>query len=132
MIRTRIAALAAAAAVLTLGACGTTEKPQDSADQPIGGPVTVTDSRGKEVKLDAPARKVVALEWGEAEMLVSLGVMPAGVADTKGYGTWVTAEKLDDSVKDVGTRAEPSEDSIMGLGPDLVVLEEGRGSPLIK
>lgn len=132
MIRNRIAALTAAAAMLALAACGTTEEPQDAADEPTGGPVTVTDSRGKEVELDAPATKVVALEWGEAEMLVSLGVMPAGVADTKGYGTWVTAEKLDKSVKDVGTRAEPSEDSILGLGPDLVVIEEGRGSPLVK
>src|SRR5690606_7531773 len=65
-------------------------------------------------------------------MLASLGVMPVGVADTKGYSTWVTAEKLDSDVKDVGTRAEPSEDSILGLTPDLVVMEEGRDTNLSK
>lgn len=134
MIRTRFAALAATAATMVaLGACGTTEDPKDAAqEKPAGGPVTVTDSRGKEVKLDAPAQKVVALEWGEAEMLASLDVMPVGVADTKGFATWVTAEKLDPSVKDVGTRAEPSEDSILGLGPDLIVMEGDRNPALVK
>nr|BFE86991.1 hypothetical protein GCM10020093_095920 [Planobispora longispora] len=44
----------------------------------------MTDDRGKQITLDRPAAKVVALEWGEAEMVVSLGVMPVGVADVKG------------------------------------------------
>ncbi|GAB3491577.1 ABC transporter substrate-binding protein [Amycolatopsis cihanbeyliensis] len=136
MIRHRFAALVALAAV-TLSACGTTENPggtdAGAADeQAAGGPVTVTDSRGKEITLDAPASKVVALEWGEAEMLVTLGVMPVGVADTEGYGTWVTSEQLDDSVVDVGTRAEPSVDSVVALDPDLVVLEETRESNLVE
>lgn len=124
--------IAAGALVLLLAACGTTETPA-AAPPPggSGGPVTVTDGRGKEIRLAAPASKVVALEWGEAEMLVSLGVMPVGVADVKGYGTWVTAEKLDPGVRDVGTRAEPSVDSILALGPDLVVMEETRSSPLV-
>lgn len=118
----------AAAALVT--ACGTTESPSE-AQTPKSDPITVTDSRGKQVKLDAPARKVVALEWGEAEMLVTLGVMPVGVADVKGYGTWVTAAKLDAGVKDVGTRSEPSVDSIAALQPDLVVMEAERDSTLV-
>ncbi|MFG1840543.1 ABC transporter substrate-binding protein [Micromonospora sp. NPDC049175] len=133
MTRTRFTALLAVVAALTLGACGTTEnaaKPDPSAAA-AGGPVTLTDGRGKEVTLKAPATKVVGLEWGEVEMLVSLGVMPVGVADPKGYGTWVTAAKLDPSVKDVGTRGEPSVDSIVALQPDLVVMEDDRGATLI-
>ena len=47
--------------------------------------------------------------------------MPVGVADVKGYTTWVTAEKLDDDAKDVGTRGEPSVDAIVALDPDLIV-----------
>lgn len=133
MLRHRIAALAAIAAV-AVSACGTTENPASTTEEPAasGGPVTVTDSRGKDVTLDAPAEKVVALEWGEAEMLVTLGVMPVGVADIEGYRTWVTAEQLDDSVAEVGTRSEPSVDSIVALEPDLVVMEETRGSNLVK
>ncbi|RLP93935.1 ABC transporter substrate-binding protein [Micromonospora sp. CV4] len=133
MTRTRFTALIAVVAALSLSACGTTENaatPEASASA-AGGPVTVTDSRGKDVTLKAPATKVVGLEWGEVEMLVSLGVMPVGVADPKGYGTWVTAAKLDPGVKDVGTRGEPSVDSIVALQPDLVVMEDDRGGTLV-
>jgi iron complex transport system substrate-binding protein len=125
----------ATALLAVLVACGTTEDPQPStggeAPAPSAGPVTVTDGRGKAVTLDGPATKVVALEWGEAEMLVSLGVMPVGVADTKGYATWVTSVPLDGSVKDVGTRSEPSVDAVVALQPDLVVMEAERDAPLV-
>jgi iron complex transport system substrate-binding protein len=121
------------AALLAAGGCGTSESPSDTYPQagPTGEPVTVTDSRGETVRLDAPASRVVGLEWGEVEMLVSLGVMPVGVADVEGYGTWVTAATLDDSVTDVGLRGEPSVDAIVGLEPDLVVMEAERGSSLV-
>ncbi|GAA3131663.1 siderophore ABC transporter substrate-binding protein CdtB [Planomonospora alba] len=128
-------ALVAVAAVAVLASCGTTEtaapEPAASGGTASASPVTVTDSRGKQITLDRPATKVVALEWGEAEMVVGLGVMPVGVADAKGYGTWVTAAKLDASVKDVGTRQEPSVDSIAALQPDLVVMEAERDSALV-
>ncbi|MBG6104041.1 iron complex transport system substrate-binding protein [Micromonospora vinacea] len=133
MTRTRFTALLAVVAALTLSACGTTENaasPETSASA-ASGPVTLTDSRGKEITLKAPATKVVGLEWGEVEMLVSLGVMPVGVADPKGYGTWVTSAKLDPGVKDVGTRGEPSVDSIVALQPDLVVMEDDRGANMV-
>ncbi|MGW0503908.1 ABC transporter substrate-binding protein [Micromonospora sp. NPDC003241] len=133
MSRTRVTALVAAATALVLAACGTTENASapDSSPSAAGGPVTLTDSRGKEITLDKPATKVVGLEWGEVEMLVSLGVMPVGVADPKGYATWVTAAKLDGDVKDVGTRGEPSVDSIVALEPDLVVMTDDRGAGTI-
>lgn len=131
----RVLAVTAAAA-LTLSACGTSEpatSDSGSASESQAGPVTVTDSRGKEVTLDAPAEDVVALEWSETEILATLDVMPVGVADVKGYDTWVSeAAPLDDSVEDVGTRAEPSVDSIVALEPDLVVMEAERGSELVE
>lgn len=127
----RAAAPIALLAAVTLAACGTTEEPESgdtAAPTEDTGPVTLTDSRGKEVVLaDGPAENVVALEWMEAENLVTLGVMPVGVADVEGYGTWVTAGPLDDTVTDVGTRQEPSIDSIVALEPDLIIMEAGRG-----
>jgi ABC-type Fe3+-hydroxamate transport system substrate-binding protein len=131
MIRTRVTALAAVAVLLA--ACGTTEEtsPATSVAPTGGGPVTVTDSRGKVVTLQTPASRVVGLEWGEVEMLASLGVMPVGVADPKGYATWVSAVRLDAGVTDVGTRAEPSVDAIVALKPDLVVMADGRGTNLV-
>jgi len=125
-------ALAAAATVsatlvaLALAACGTTEDPADAAGAsttapPAGtGPVDVTDERGT-VHLDAPATRVVSLEWGLTENLVALGVKPVGEADVKGYNTWDTSAPIDASTPDVGTRGEPSLDAIVALHPDLVV-----------
>ncbi|WP_022888398.1 ABC transporter substrate-binding protein [Agromyces italicus] len=109
----------AAASVLLLTGCGTTEAPEAAAGDEVA--ITVTDDRGEKISLDAPAEKVVALEWNTAENLVALGVMPAGVADIEGYGAWVQSEPLDDDVTDVGMRGEPSVDAIAGLAPDLVV-----------
>ncbi|GAB1821001.1 ABC transporter substrate-binding protein [Herbidospora sp. RD11066] len=122
------------AAVLALGACGTTEPPAaapaPTAESPATA-ITITDSLGREVELAKPATRVVGLEWGEVEMLVGLGVMPVGAADVTGYATWVTAAPLDASVKDVGTRGEPSVDSIVALQPDLIVMEAPANSPLV-
>ena len=122
----RTARLAAAVATLAvaLTACGTTEPTEPAAqDSSVAAqPVSVTDARNKTIGLPAPATKVVGLEWGVVENLVTLGVMPVGVADTKGYTTWVTAEKLTPEVKDVGTRGEASVEAIVGLDPDLVIV----------
>ncbi|NRQ36057.1 iron-siderophore ABC transporter substrate-binding protein [Nonomuraea sp. NN258] len=131
--------LTAIAAIVVLAACGTTEAPVPEQAPASGGttsaaaaPVTVTDSRGKQIKLDRPAARVVALEWGETEMLAALGVMPVGAADVKGFATWDTAVKLDSSVKDVGNRQEPSVDSISALQPDLVVMQSSRDAALVE
>ncbi|CCH28442.1 iron-siderophore ABC transporter substrate-binding protein [Actinosynnema sp. NPDC047251] len=127
----RIPALIAAAAI-ALTACGTTENaPSTGETAAAGGPVTVTDSRGKAVELKAPATKVVALEWAEAEIVASLGVQPVGVADVAGFKVWDTAVTLDASVKDVGKRNEPSVDAIVALNPDVVVMAEERESTLV-
>ncbi|MGH4024500.1 MAG: ABC transporter substrate-binding protein [Pseudonocardiaceae bacterium] len=107
-------------AVLVSG-CGTVEAPDSGPAGGGGGPISVTDMRGKQIALDGPATKVVGLEWNVVEHLVSLGVMPVGVADVKGYSAWVKAEPLDDTVTDVGLRDEPSIDSIAALAPELVI-----------
>ncbi|MDR6414731.1 iron-siderophore ABC transporter substrate-binding protein [Pseudarthrobacter sulfonivorans] len=117
------AALAATAALaLLLTGCGTTEGPASSAtNSASAGPVTVTDSRGVDVKLDGPAKRVVGTEWNVVENLATLGVQPVGVADIKGYNAWVSAGKLDSTATDIGTRGEPSLDAIASLDADLIV-----------
>ncbi|OLF13027.1 ABC transporter substrate-binding protein [Actinophytocola xinjiangensis] len=111
------------AAVLATAACGTTEDPAGERDTPAAGgeKITVTDSRGKEIVLDGPAKRIAATEWNSVEHLVALGVMPVGVSDIKGYGQWVSAQKLDDTPTDLGTRGEPSMDTLAQLDVDLVV-----------
>jgi iron complex transport system substrate-binding protein len=118
----RAAALVVAAVTLTLAACGSSEQPVSRSTDASGAqPVTLTDARGMKVELPHPATRVVGLEWGAVENLVTLGVMPVGVADVKGYTSWVKAAPLDADVTDVGTRGEPSVDALVALDPDLVV-----------
>ncbi|MET1021105.1 MAG: iron-siderophore ABC transporter substrate-binding protein [Arthrobacter sp.] len=128
-------ALAATAAVaLLLTGCGTTEGPASSAsNSPSSGEaVTVTDARGVDVKLAGPAKRVVGTEWNVVENLTTLGVMPVGVADVKGYSAWVTAGKLDGSAADIGTRGEPSLDTIASLDADLIVATADLSEAVIK
>lgn len=110
--------------MLAVSGCGTTEEPTTGAEKSSGAPITVVDSRGKSVRLDGPAKRVAATEWNGVENLVSLGVMPVGVSDIKGYGHWVSAAPLDGTPKDIGTRGEPSLDTLGSLGLDLVVVTD--------
>ncbi|MBQ0827012.1 ABC transporter substrate-binding protein [Streptomyces tagetis] len=120
MRRLLFTAASVAAAALTLSACGTTEPAADPAAKPSEG-ITLKDGTGKEVKLDKAATKVIATEWNVVESLVSLGIDPVGVADVKGYKTWDTSVPLKNEPKDIGTRGEPSMDTIASLSPDLIV-----------
>ncbi|MFJ6636448.1 iron-siderophore ABC transporter substrate-binding protein [Streptomyces sp. NPDC091376] len=110
----------ATAAALSLTACGTTEPAADDAKKTAEA-ITLTDASGAKVKLDGPAKKVIGTEWNVVENLISLGVDPVGVADVKGYTTWDTAVPLKNEPKDIGTRGEPSMDTIASLKPDLIV-----------
>ncbi|MEV4950106.1 iron-siderophore ABC transporter substrate-binding protein [Streptomyces sp. NPDC053755] len=112
---------AATAAALTMTACGTTEPAADGDAKKTAERITITDDSGGKLELDGPAKKVVATEWNVVESLVSLGVAPVGVSDVKGYKMWASAVPLKNEPKDIGTRGEPSMDTIAGLAPDLIV-----------
>ncbi|HET7735113.1 MAG TPA: iron-siderophore ABC transporter substrate-binding protein [Nocardioidaceae bacterium] len=126
--------LAALPLAVTLTACGTSEPAaDDTAETPAAsGPVSVVDSRGETVELEAPATKVVALEWMQAESLITLGVMPVGLADKEYYNTWVASAPVDDSVAAVGSRGEPSTTSVLKLAPDLVIADATTSANAIK
>ena len=120
----KLTAALMAAAALALSACGTTDPATDEtqpAAQASSGPITVTDGRGEEVTLDAPAERVVTLEWSNTEDVVTLGVQPVGVADVDGYESWVTSAPLTGDPVDVGTRTEPSLESVAAADPDLIL-----------
>ncbi|USQ86375.1 iron-siderophore ABC transporter substrate-binding protein [Streptomyces phaeoluteigriseus] len=120
MRRLLFTAATTTAAALTLAACGTTEPAADSTKKPSEA-ITLTDATGAKVTLDGPATKVVTTEWNVTESLLTLGVDPIGVADVRGYKTWDTAVPLTTDPKDIGTRGEPSMDTIAALAPDLVL-----------
>lgn len=107
---------------LVLSACGATEPAATtSAETANASAISVTDSRGKVVTLNAPAERVVTLEWGQTEDVVTLGVQPVGVADPKGFSSWVTSVKLAGDPVDVGLRTEPSLESVAKADPDLIL-----------
>lgn len=88
--------------------------------------LTVQDATG-EVRLDGPAKRVVALEWTYAENLLAVGVTPVGVAEKAGYTATVGgAPRLPSSVRDVGDRHTPNLDAIRALKPDLIVTDRSR------
>src|SRR4051794_29456841 len=138
--RALFGASAGLSATALLAACGTTDAPTpqqtgaqstdtQSSTQASGGvagqKISVTDSRGKTITLDKPATRVVVLEWGPTEDVLTLGVEPVGVADIKGFTSWVSAQKLTGDPIDVGMRSEPSLESIAKAAPDLILGTEG-------
>ncbi|SDT16140.1 iron complex transport system substrate-binding protein [Actinopolymorpha singaporensis] len=85
-------------------------------------PVTVTDVNGV-VRLPAPARRVVALDWTYAEDLLAVGVRPVGVADKAGYAAWVGGgPRLDHTTAEVGPRQQPDPTAVRALRPDLILV----------
>ncbi|MEV6757614.1 iron-siderophore ABC transporter substrate-binding protein [Streptomyces sp. NPDC051214] len=131
MRRPLIAAAAAGAVALVLSGCGTSEPAKTSSGKKAE-PITVTDANGAEVKLDGPAKKVVGTEWNVVESMVTLGVDPVGVADVKGYKAWDSAVPLKNDPKDIGTRGEPSMDTLAGLTPDLIVTTTDMSASAVK
>ncbi|MET8174707.1 iron-siderophore ABC transporter substrate-binding protein [Streptomyces clavifer] len=134
MRRHLLTSAAVAVAALSLAACGTTEPSSDdsAASGKPAEKITLTDATGTKVTLDGPAKKVVATEWNVVEDLITLGVAPVGVADVKGYTAWNTAAPLTGDPKDIGTRGEPSIDTVASLAPDLVVATSDLSPAVVK
>ncbi|TWT06830.1 iron-siderophore ABC transporter substrate-binding protein [Planococcus sp. CPCC 101016] len=119
-MKKRLLLAIAALLLLILAACSSTEE-EAAAPAEESEPVTIQGTNG-EVTLDAPAKKVVVLEWTYAEDLLAVGVQPAGMADIEAYGDYVNIEpQLDETVVDVGGRQEPNLEAIAALEPDLII-----------
>lgn len=113
-----------AVAAIALTGCGATEAPVDADDEGSAGEaITVVDGRGEEVALpDGPAETVVALEWNQAESVVTLGGELIGLSDVDGYTSWVgESAPLPNEPTDAGVRTEPSIEAVSELEPDLIV-----------
>lgn len=126
-----------AAAIAVLAACGTTDEDDaEAASAPAStsddcadvatatDPVELTDSYGRNVSLDGPAKRVAVLEWQQVEDVLVLCTTPVAVADVDGYALWNTAVKLpSEGVEDVGGRGEPNLDALYAAKPDLIIVE---------
>jgi iron complex transport system substrate-binding protein len=124
----------AVAATLTLTACGGSEEAGSSsgaaATSDAAFPRTVEHAMGQAEIPDRPER-VVVLDTGELDSVLSLGVTPVGAVTTAVSGDFLgyLAEAAAD-VERVGTIAEPNLEAIAALRPDLILSNKVRHEAL--
>lgn len=82
------------------------------------GPVTVKDMTKREIKMDKPATRVVALNPADCEILYALGAGDTLV----GRGTYCDYPKEVASVPDVQTGDSLSTEQVIALNPELVIM----------
>lgn len=114
--RTRfLAASIAAAMLLALSACGSQDDAQDGTNS---ASITVTDMMGREITLDEPATRVVALTPSDCEILYAIGAGDTLV----GRGTYCDypAGVLDVAVVDSGS--ETNIEQILALEPQVLLM----------
>lgn len=87
-------------------------------------PVSIVDGLGTTVRLEAPARRIIALYGGFNEILDAMGLGESIIARTSNedYPPSVVGKP------GIGTHMRPNMELIVGLGPDLVLQLAGRKS----
>lgn len=125
------AALLAGMLAISLAACGTSEKPASSPDSTASttsdtsqtaGPVTVKNASGEDITIKQAPQKIVALPVWEAEMVLDL-VGTDRVAGLSNYIDQPALTALADTAKAVKGRVSSDAEAIVGLQPDLVLLD---------
>ncbi|WP_020407112.1 ABC transporter substrate-binding protein [Hahella ganghwensis] len=87
----------------------------------VYGSVSAQHAMGT-LELPSPPQRVVALNWTAVEMLLSLDVVPVGVASIKGYRQWQSNHpELPEGITELGSRSQVNLKAIAALKPDLIV-----------
>ncbi|MDT0278144.1 ABC transporter substrate-binding protein [Blastococcus goldschmidtiae] len=115
----------ALAAALSLTGCGSDEEPDSEAGSTAAAdeafPRTVEHAMGSTEIPERPER-VVVLDTGELDSVLSLGVTPVGAVTTdvsQEFLSYLAEDAAD--VEVVGTIAEPNLEEIAALEPDLIL-----------
>lgn len=69
-----------------------------------------------------PPQRIVVLDWALTEMLLSIGVVPVGSANTAGFRRFFPTSDLPRSVVDLGLMFQPNMELLLSLRPDLIVI----------
>lgn len=118
---------------ISLAACGKTTNTESAATTPAGasqkpaaqadGKITVQDAVGT-VELPKKPERIIAMEFGFTDILVTLGVQPVGVADDNSADLFMDSVKSQlTTYKSVGSRYEPNIELISSLKPDLIIVD---------
>lgn len=70
----------------------------------------------------APPRRIVVLDWGLTEMVLSIGVVPVGIANTRDFLRNFTACDVPASVVNLGLMFQPNMELLFALKPDLIII----------
>lgn len=109
---------------LVIAACGGNGS-SGADDVSGGGAVTVTDARGVEVSLDAPAERIVCLDGACLDAMFALGLEPVA---TSQYGMAVNESFWgpDTTITQLGgSFFEPDIEGVIAADPDLIVATRG-------
>ncbi|SDC78718.1 ABC transporter substrate-binding protein [Paraburkholderia lycopersici] len=87
----------------------------------LAGALLSSVSPGAQAREDVP-RRVIVLDWCLAELVLTLGVVPVGMANTPGFRRNFTACPVPDSVVDLGLMFQPNMELILALKPDLILI----------
>ena len=114
------AALARELGAFASDAAGRDDRRAGSLSVPVALPA---DARAA----DAPKR-IVVLNWGLTEMLLSLGVTPVGVPAPAWYVSGFVEPPLPPSVVDIGLLFQPNYDLLYELKPELILITPAHAS----
>lgn len=106
------------AMIISLAGCGASGQGGSSAGEAAGGAVTVTDMSGREITLDTPAERIVALTAADCEILYAIGAGDKLVGRGE-YCDW-PAEVLE--VPSVESGYETNIEQIIELEPQVVLM----------
>ncbi len=91
---------------------------------PLSGAVVFTRAGAAAVPAAAVPIRVVSLDWGLAETLLSLGVVPEGIANVSGYRHWFPQPALPADVIDIGSGTEPNLELLADIRPDVILITQ--------
>lgn len=94
--------------------------PSDAASRPGAKEIVVTDAHEREVRLAAPARRIIVLAPGDCEILFALGAGDSVIA----AGSRCDFPESVRSLPSVASDSETNIEQILSLAPDLVIIYE--------
>ena len=101
-----------------LTGCGKKEPEPEPTPEPEDTSIVFTDMAGREVKLEKPAEKIVALEPSDCEILYAIGA--GGTLVGRGEYCDYPAEVMD--IPSVQSGYETNIEAVIELGPEVVIM----------
>lgn len=67
-------------------------------------------------------QRLAVLDWGLTEMILALGITPAGVSAPDWYRKLISVPTLPATVQDLGLLFQPNLETLYALKPDTIVI----------